>query len=237
MQEDKACLMLVFLDVETTGLDQEDKICSLAVISVDKDSTIVKYDLVDEGKKIPPKASSINHITNEMINGKPKLNKSEAYIFLENLNTPETTIVGHNVNFDLAMLSSNGFKFKGKIIDTLRVSKHLIPECESYSLQFLRYELKLYKNEKEKMVPHHALSDAFVVKALFEYLLASSSLEDMWNLSFKNVLMQKLNFGKYSGQYIEEICSSDRGYLEWVLNSLMDLDEDLRYSIDYYLRG
>jgi DNA polymerase-3 subunit epsilon/exodeoxyribonuclease X len=28
----------------------------------------------------------------------------------------------------------------------------------------------------------------------------------------------------------------DPAYLKWMLESLMDMDEDLRYSIEYYLR-
>jgi len=47
--------------------------------------------------------------------------------------------------------------------------------------------------------------------------------------------MQKFNFGKYEGRYIEEISICDRGYLEWMLMNILDLDEDLRYSINYYL--
>ena len=47
--------------------------------------------------------------------------------------------------------------------------------------------------------------------------------------------MQKFEFGKYSGRYIEEISMCDRGYLEWMLGNIMDLDEDLRYSIEYNL--
>lgn len=229
--------MLVFIDVETTGLETEDRICSLALIVVDDSKVTSTYELVNEGKKISSKASSINHITNEMIIDKPKLKDSEVFKYLENLNIPETTIIGHNVKFDLEKLVFSGFIFKGKIIDTLKVSKHLIPECESYALQYLRYELKLYKQELESITPHNALSDAKVVKALYEYLLDIVTLDDMYELSFKNVLLQKFEFGKYQGKYIEEIAMYDRGYLEWMLANVMDLDEDLRYSIDYYLRG
>ncbi len=228
--------MLIFIDAETTGLQTDDKICSLALIIEEDSGETLKYELINEGKKISSKASSINHITNEMIKGKPKLKDSDIFKFLQNVNTSEATIIGHNVNFDLEKLSINGFKFKGKIIDTLKVSKHLIPECESYALQFLRYELKLYKNEVEEIVSHNALSDARVVKALYKYLLDFATKDEMYELSFKNVLLQKFEFGKYQGRYIEEIAMYDRGYLEWML-SVMDLDEDLRYSIDYYLRG
>ncbi len=223
--------MLIFLDTQTTGLEKTDKICSIAVITGDKEF----YELVNEGKKIPPLASSIHHITNEMIKDKTPLKDSEVFKFLEENNNEETTIVGHNIKFDLEKLSEIGFYFKGKIIDTLRVTKHLIQECELFSLQFLRYELRLYKNEPLGIVAHNALGNTLLVRELFNYLLDITTLEDMYNLSFEKVLLEKFSFGKYAGRYIEEISMQDRGYLEWMLRDISDLDEDLRYSIKYYL--
>ncbi len=237
--------MLIFLDLETTGLEAADKIVSLGLIAVNGEKITTKYDLANEGKKISPKASSINHITNEMIKSKSKLHESEAYKFLCEYNLPTTTLVAHNIKFDLQMLLACGFSFNGELIDTLRVSKHLIAECEGYSLQLLRYELKLYKSEKaeslacgiaEKLHAHNALHDALMVKILYEYLLESATKEEMIALSFKNVLMQKFEFGKYSGRYIEEISMCDRGYLDWMLANILDLNDDLRYSMDYYLQ-
>jgi len=223
--------MLMFLDMETTGLQRIDKVCSIAVLYDNKSF----YDVVDEGKKIPPMASSINHITNEMLKDKPSLKKSETFKFLQQHNTKDTILVGHNIKFDLEKLLDVGFVFQGKIIDTLRVTKHLIQECEYFSLQFLRYELKLYKEEKVSIIPHNALSDAFVVKQLFEYLLDLASIDEMCKLTSQKVLMEKFRFGKYSGHYIEEIAMNDRSYLEWMLRDVVDLDEDLKYSIKYYL--
>ena len=237
MHTSEGCKVLIFLDTETTGLESSDKICSIAIISQSEDETLSQYELINEGKKIPALASSIHHITNEMIKDKNDFKNSKIYKFLQENNTQETTIVGHNVKFDLEKLSSAAYRFKGKIVDTLRVTKHLIPECELFSLQLLRYELKLYINEPKDVLAHHAMGDAIVVKLLYEYLLEMTTLEEMYELSFKNVLLNKLQFGKYSGKYIEEIAMNDRGYLEWMLSSISDLDEDLRYSIIYYLEG
>ncbi|MEA2098787.1 MAG: exonuclease domain-containing protein [Campylobacterota bacterium] len=227
--------MLIFLDIETTGLEAIDKIISMGIMAIDKDETISKYDVVNEGKKIPSLASSINHITNEMIKDKPKLKESESYKFLVKNNNEDSTIVGHNIKFDLDKLSAIGFFWQGKVIDTMRVTKHLIPECEFFSLQFLRYELKLYKKEKIEMMPHNAMSDAIVINNLYNYLKEMVSDNEMIDLSLKKVLMEKLIFGKYLGRYIEDIVMNDRGYLEWMLCNISDLDEDLRYSIEYYL--
>ncbi|MCD6433634.1 MAG: 3'-5' exonuclease [Sulfurimonas sp.] len=238
--------MLIFLDLETTGLEQNDKICSIGLIAVDEAEISVKYDLINEGKKIPPKASSIHHITNEMIKNKPIFKESEAYNFLQLHNSEDSTLIAHNVKFDLEKLLVCGFEWHGKVIDTLRVTKHLIPECEFFSLQFLRYELKLYRDEireallcgiNANIISHNALDDALSAKLLYNCLLDISSHKQMIELSFKNVLLQKLEFGKYAGKYIEEVAMNDRRYLEWMLGNIMDLDEDLRYSIVYNLEG
>ncbi len=239
--------MLIFLDVETTGLEKSDKICSIGIIAAGENELISKYELVNEGKKISPKASSINHITNEMIKDKKAFKESDAWKFLQEHNNENSTIVAHNVNFDIKMLLVSGFIWHGKIIDTLRVTKHLIPECEYFSLQFLRYELKLYKDEKiealkypllaqnSEFMAHNALSDALYVKLLYDYLREIKKHDELVELSLTNVLIEKFDFGKYSGRYIEEISMCDRGYLEWMLLNIADLDEDLRYSVNRYL--
>lgn len=228
--------MLIFIDLETTGLEQEDKVCSISIIYTENEELKTKYEVVNEGKKITSKASSINHITNEMLVGKSSLFESEILHFLRDNNTLDTTLVGHNINHDLQKLLGIGFIFKGSIIDTRRISKHLIQECESYSLQFLRYELKLYrKEEADTLCAHNALSDAKIVRLLYLYLLEIVSIDEMYTLSMKNVLIEKFEFGKYKGRYIEEICEYDRNYIEWMLGN-MDLDEDLKFSISSYLQ-
>lgn len=238
--------MLIFLDLETTGLEDIDKICTAGLIAVDDGGVVAKHDLVNEGKKISSKASSVNHITNEMLKEKPKLKDSEAYKFLEQHNCETSTIVAHNAKFDMKMLNLSGFVWRGKIIDTLRVTKHLIPECDYFSLQFLRYELKLYRDEKREksafvdfsdddFLEHKALCDTLVLKLLYEYLLEIEPHDRLVELSSKKVLMQKFGFGKYADKYIEEISMYDRGYLEWMLCNITDIDEDLRYTIEYYL--
>jgi len=236
--------VLIFLDIETTGFEREDKICSLGMLCFENEQCKKSaYELVNEGKKIPAKASALHNITNEMIAEKPPLCESEIFAFLESASSQENVLVVHNAAFVLGMLDS--LKWHGKIIDTHKVVKHLIAECELFTLEFLRYELKLYKNEaalkevcgiKDALIAHHALSDAAVIKLLFDYLTQYADIEKMNALSFENVLLEKFSFGKYSGRYIEDIAMNDRGYLLWMLG-LENLDEDLRYSIEYYLQG
>ena len=231
---------LLYIDMETTGVEENDKICSIATL--DEETLKLNFDLVNEGKKIPPKASSINNITNEMIKNKPSLKQSYTFKNLQTISN-DKILTAHNINFDLNMLFKAGFRYENDFIDTLRVSKHLMPDLESYGLNFLRYELKLYKKEKELLlkiasdepiIPHNSKSDVIITKLLCDYLLELSNIQEKIRLSLKPVLLQKFEFGKYAGRYIEEISLSDKNYLNWMLNNL-NLDEDLRYTLEYYL--
>ncbi len=229
----------MFLDLQTTGVEVSDVICAIALLYDDK----LDAELINEGKKIPPIASSVHNVTNEMIENAAAFKKSDIYEFLVKHNTKESVLVTHNANFHLQMLSSHGLDWHGDIVDTMRVCKHLMPECELFSLPFLRYELKLYKQEKslkEKygikcaLFAHDTKSDVMITKLLFEVLSEMTTLKNMEELSFKKVLLDKLPFGKYQGRYIEEILELDRNYLQWMLQ-LTELDEDLKYSLEYYL--
>lgn len=231
--------MLVFLDTETTGLELNDRICAVGIVFEDE----VHYELINPLKKIPPQASAIHHITNEMIQESPVFSLSLSYEKLIACNTAETILVSHNAPFDLDMLQKEGITWQGKTIDTLKCSKALMDDLNGYSLQFLRYELRLYRYEAEyfgeygiDITPHHPLSDALHAKMIYEYLLDLADEDTLIEMSQSRLLLKRLPFGKYAKKRIEEIALKDPPYLKWMLESLMDLDEDLRYSIEYYLR-
>jgi len=232
--------MLVFIDIETTGVTSSDKICSIALIY---DGGYI-YELLNEKKRIKPEASAVHHITNEMIKDKPSFKDSKSFEFLTQNNS--ITLVGHNMEFILNKLALSGFNFTKDFIDTKRVTKHKLAEyVDSFSLQYLRYELILYKDENTlakslniltPLIAYNALSDALVVKLLYNYLLDYAKYDDMILLSSKNVLVSKFKFGKYADEYIEDVLLKDRNYIFWLLDNALDLDEDLRYSLNYYLK-
>lgn len=235
--------MVCYLDVETTGLEKKDRICSIGLMADEGEKIETYYDLVNPQKKVPPEAMAVHHLTNEMLEGAPAFDETAAARRLEALNRPETILVGHNLTFDLEMLSKEGVTWQGGMIDTLKCVKHLIGnEIEHFSLQYLRYELRLYREERataEKLGvvlnAHYALSDALHTMLLHRYLAEMADDDRLMTLTTERVLVHKLTFGKYGGKYIEDIARRDPGYLEWMLRSLPDLDEDLRYSVEYYL--
>lgn len=220
--------MLVFLDLKTTGNEQDEKVCAISILSGDD----YFFDLVNDGKKIAPESSAVHHISNDMIKDKVHFTDTKSYAFLQELSENDILVV-HDYQFVNTILGSYNLHVSAKIIDTKRVVKHTISDIERFDLQYLRYELQLLGTLEAVYKP---LEDVVVIKSLFEYLLQSVTKEEMFNFSFEHVLLQKFNFGKYNGRYIEEIVGIDPQYLHWML-SLDSLDADLRYTIEYYLQG
>jgi DNA polymerase-3 subunit epsilon/exodeoxyribonuclease X len=223
--------VVIFIALKTTGKQSDDVVVSVAILS----EALNHEELINEGKKIPPQASMVHHITNEMIADAPKFHKTQAYKILQKYNTQEHFWVMEESEFVVEMLQKYGFTLQANPIDLLRVSKHLIKECELYSLQFLRYELKLYKKDTQDL-GWGALADSYVLRHLYDYLKETVSPKEMVALTTQKVLLEKISFGKYSQRYIEEVVACDLAYVKWML-SLEDLDEDLRYSLQYYLEG
>lgn len=230
--------MYIYLDIETSGVEDRDEIISLAIIYEEK----ISYNLVHPAKKVKPSAMAIHHITNEMLKDAHSIKECETYKLLSELNTKENTLVVHNANFVEKMLAKIPFTFEGDVVDTKKAVSSLIQECEQVDLQFLRYELKLYREEQEvakqlgvSIYPHHALSDALHIKLLHNYLQAEFSDDKLNNTSKEVILIHRLTFGKYRNRHIEDIARKDPAYLRWILNDLIDIDEDLRYSVEYYL--
>lgn len=232
--------MTVVVDVETTGLETGDRICSVGMVIGDE----THYEHIHPGKKIPPAASAIHHITNEMVSDAPVFCDSQSCERIRALNTGDHTLVSHNAPFDLAMLQKEGIVWQGAVIDTLKCSKALMDDLEGYGLQFLRYELRLYREEEvfferfgASPMAHNALSDALHTRMVYDYLLDLASEERLVEISQARLLLLRLPFGKYAKKRIETIAMKDPSYLKWMLESMMDMDEDLRYSIEHYLRG
>jgi len=232
--------MFIYLDLETTGLEEGDRICSVGVLVDDAGRLSVKEELIKPPRKIRPEAMAVHHITNEMVKGANGFENSDISLLLTEHNRADNTLVAHNTRFDLGMLAKEGFVWQGGIIDTLKCSKHLIDEIDLFSLQYLRYELGLYRREAEEaekigleIGAHRAQSDAFHVMLLHRYLNEMADDSRLQQLSTEPALIRKLSFGKHKGSYLEEVAINDAGYLRWMLEQ--DIDDDIRYSIEHYL--
>ncbi len=242
----------ILLDTETTGTGDNDKIIQLGYIVLGAPEIEVYNDFCSCDNPISFGAMEVHGITPEMIENKPECRETKAYKRLLELNSSGNYMIIHNAPFDLEMLEKEGFKTQMKVIDTLRVAKHVLPDEEAHRLQYFRYKMGLYKEEKEEakaldivVKAHDAIGDVLVLKLFLSKLKKivwdtfpnENPVEKMVDLTATPILVKTFRFGKHKGKSLEEVAKEDAGYLRWMLNSMDNLDSDMRYSINYFLGG
>ena len=130
-------MLYTIIDIETTGNGYKgSKITEISIFVFDGKKVINEFtSLVNPEQNIPPFITNLTGITNAMVRNAPKfyeIAKKVAEI------TEDTIFVAHNVNFDYniiqAEFKSLGFDFKRKKLCTVRLSRKIIPDLNSYSL-------------------------------------------------------------------------------------------------------
>jgi len=240
----------IILDTETTGTAEEDRVIQLGYMVLGAKEIEVHNELYSSDIAIKYGAMEVHGITQEMIEGKPRCQDSAGYKRLQELNTPDNYIIIHNAPFDLGMLEKEVFETQMKVIDTLRVAKHILPDEEAHRLQYFRYKMELYKEEEKEakelgivVKAHDAIGDVLVLKLFLSKLRVAVSekfpnenpVEKIVDLTNTPIMIKEFKFGKHKGKLLEDVAKEDAGYLRWMLNSMDNLDDDLRYSINSVL--
>ena len=239
----------ILFDTETTGNQETDRIIQLGAMVFQNREIEVYDELCSTEKPLSVEAMEVHHITPDMIANKPLYHETDFAKRLTALNQPENYLIAHNIAFDLGMVEKEGFTNQYQLIDTVRCAKHLFPELPYHRLQYLRYALKLYEEEQAEaekvgitIKAHEAIGDVLILKLLLSRLTQRCKeqfpdekvMEKLVALTQTPVMMRTFKFGKYKDREIEEIAQEDRGYLSWMRKNL-DLDEDLAYTLDYFL--
>lgn len=236
---------LLFLDVEATGLEREDRLVQVAYsYRGEKQEQLFKPA---DNQEMCVRAMEVTHITNKHLADKELFQGSEFYnklkVILEN---DETIFVAHNAPYDIEMIEKENLKVN-KFIDTFKVAQHLDEKAEipAYRLQYLRY----YFGMEIDANAHDALGDVRVLVALFEKYYNEMSenlsheeiLNEMIKVSSEPTLIKRINFGKYSGELVEDVAKKDLGYLRWLLQQKEyaatndDVDADWIYTLRKYV--
>ena len=237
-------MRIIFLDTETTGNSDTDRLCQLAVKERYIDEPLINA-LYKPPVPISIESMAIHHITERMVAGKPAFKDAAEYVGLKDLLEHEETItVAHNATFDVAMLAREGVVPR-QTICTYKLAYALDPSdiLPNYRLQYLRYLLDLDVEAEA----HDAWGDVLVLEALFERLAEKmkelhgteeAALEAMLAISARPLLFTTLRFGKYNGKKIEEVVKTDRDYLEWLLREKEKDpagEADWIYTLKHYL--
>jgi len=242
----------ILFDTETTGNQEKDRIIQIGGMIVRGKAEIEVYDeLCSTDVPISIEAMEVHNITPDIITDKPLFTQTNFYKKVNGYNQPENYLIAHNISFDLGMLKKEGFENHYTQIDTVRCARHLFADMAYHRLQYLRYALGLYEEEDAEakklgitVKAHDAIGDVLVMKLLLSRLVQEvrkqfpdeDIMKKLAELTQTPVLMKTFKFGKYKGSEIEEIANEDMGYLKWMRKTL-DLDEDMTYTLDYYLKG
>jgi DNA polymerase III epsilon subunit-like protein len=224
--------MFIFLDTETTGTGEDDRLCQIAFKT---EAGLIVNELFNPRKPISVKAMSIHHITNEMVKDKPQFKNSEAWRQLTELFADSSNIiVAHNAKFDVEMLRKEDIHPQ-KTICTYKMARFLDKDgiISQYSLQYLRYYLNLNIDAN----PHDALGDILVLEGLFKRIHAKAkdefgtgAIDKMIEVTKNPVLLTRMPFGKHKGMKFDDIPVD---YLQWLSGT--DLDEDMAYTVKHHL--
>lgn len=204
----------IYYDTETTGIKAEkDRIIEIAAYDPERDQTFEA--LINPGIPIPPEATAIHKITNEMVAEAPSSDQvlDRFKTFCEG----EVVLIAHNNdNFDQQFLKWE-FQRLGQempswiFLDTLKWARKYRPDLPRHTLQYLREIYGIPANNA-----HRALDDVIVLHRVFSLLLDDLSIEQAIQLLSVRRKLDRMPFGKHQGKPLAEI---PKDYIQWLVKS------------------
>ena len=131
-------MKFIAFDLETTGIKpSENMIVEIGAVLFDGAKAVNTYGtLIDPGVPIPPDASAVNGITDDMVRGMPQIANvlSDFADFCG-----ELPLVAHNAPFDFKFLLEDiklhqSAAPKGAVLDTLPLARKCFPGLSNYKL-------------------------------------------------------------------------------------------------------
>ncbi|MBD3263672.1 MAG: hypothetical protein GF375_01040, partial [Candidatus Omnitrophica bacterium] len=163
---------LVFIDLETTGLDvvTGDSICEIGAYKIRKRKVIEKFHtLIDPCKAIPRQAYLIHKISDDDLKGAPVFEDIAGKLidFLHG-----SVVCAYNIKFDIGFLNYHLKAMdypliNSPAIDILGMAREVL-ESDKYNLITVAELLKL---EYDKQKVHRASEDAFIASMVFFKIL------------------------------------------------------------------
>ncbi len=189
----------VVFDFETTGFNAGggDQIIEAGAVKILDGEIIDRFDeLIDPGRKLPPKITEVTNITDEMLKGKP----SEEEVMKRFIDwVGDLPMVAHNAKFDVSFLERayqkyNFGTFTNCVIDTLKLSQTLDNTFARHSLSAL---VKRYDVPWDESAHHRADYDAEGTALVFHRMLKKMNANNFETILDMNKLVSKEEIYKY----------------------------------------
>lgn len=155
----------IVFDVETTGLYcEKDKITEIGAVKIINGEVADYYStFVNPKVPIPEKITELTGITDEMVSTTPII-EEVLPSFLEFVG--DGAIVAHNADFDMGFIRNSAKKMdiqiKNSVIDTLELSRALLPELNKHKLNIICEHLGISLENH-----HRAVDDAKATAEMF----------------------------------------------------------------------
>ena len=222
------------LDTETTGLIEPhmtEAAYSIVEIAAGKVAVLQapRAKRFNPLKEISLGSMAISHICDEDVVDEPphtdlRLPSSVEYL------------IGHNIDFDMAVLKNAGVTHTPKLICTNAMANYLLPTLESHKLVSLLYYFHREVARDQAKDAHAAIADIYFTELVLGSLIdlaneqghVITDVNSLYEFSQMARIPTHLSFGKHKGEAIADLAASSEGagYLKWLLK---------QDSIDPYL--
>ena len=219
----------VVFDIETTGLSKEtESITEIGAVKVVDGKIIDRFStFVNPERPIPTEITKLTGITNEMVADAPVITEILPK-FLEFCQ--DAVLVAHNANFDTGFIRLNaerncGIEVKNTVLDTLELSRALLPELKKHKLDIICEQLGV------SLEGHHrAVNDAEATAEVFLKFIDMLVEKEIYKVDDINVFSsQTVNYKKLKAYHAIILAKDYVG--------LRNLYELISLShIDYYFR-
>ena len=219
----------VVFDIETTGLSKEtESITEIGAVKVVDGKIIDRFStFVNPERPIPAEITKLTGITNEMVADAPVITEILPR-FLEFCQ--DAVLVAHNANFDTGFIRLNaerkcGIEVKNTGLDTVELSRSLLPELKKHMLDIVCEQLGV------SLEGHHrAVNDAEATAEVFLKFIDMLVEKEIYKVDDINVFSsQTVNYKKLKAYHAIILAKDYVG--------LRNLYELISLShIDYYFR-
>lgn len=186
--------MYSVIDIESNGAPfRKESIIEIAVYRFDGHEITDQFiSLVNPEDEISAFVQKLTGISSKMVLTAPKFHEIAKRVVEI---TQDSTLVGHNIDFDYRMLRQSfkrlGYDFNINTLDTIPLAKKLIPEEKSYSLSKLCKSIGIPLTEA-----HRASGDARATLDLFKLLMIKDQ---------SNEIIQSQQEENHSKSYLNKI--------------------------------